>query len=399
MVRRSFLSTDGGIPVDYEERELEDEGTSSSQSYGSKLAAGTCHPREDDSDASSSKRPRSVSDAVPSSLEALPSPRTHVLFCRSNVMPRALTTQCANLGCRLKVLSQPSTGTRRSSTTGLRYLRMRYLCTSTLELSTTLKLLRRTSTIRRSKGEITTSLISLFHELRYWSSKKTLGRSRVPEWQAFCQSWNQFVENFNKDSTVYRERITSVVRYSVTSVVQHVHEGFVNANIPCATVVQRVHEVPEGVHSPTASLVLPASVRETSPGTRLTVYLQTLRSYVLNSHARVSSLVLCLSTKLRETLRPSVLRLQSVVGFVRLHHFRNVGRFGETTYLEGDPIVSNEYENEPDLGSSSDWYGQQSDPPRGESYRGQSYASVCGAGRSSYAQPRVDHGLQALHAR
>ncbi|OWY93502.1 hypothetical protein PHMEG_00037086, partial [Phytophthora megakarya] len=29
------------------------------------------------------------------------------------------------------------------------------------------------------------------------------------------------------------------------------------------------------------------------------------------------------------------------------------GRFGETTYLEGEPIVSNEYENEPDLGSSS----------------------------------------------
>ncbi|OWZ01818.1 hypothetical protein PHMEG_00026729, partial [Phytophthora megakarya] len=75
------------------------------------------------------------------------------------------------------------------------------------------------------------------------------------------------------------------------------------------------------------------------------------------------------------------------------------GRFGETTYFEGEPIVSNEYENEPDLGSSSGWYGQQSDPPRGGSYRGQSYASVGGAGRSSHGQPRVDHIIQALHAR
>ncbi|OWZ15105.1 hypothetical protein PHMEG_00011311 [Phytophthora megakarya] len=65
----SVLSTDGSIPVDYEEGELEDEGTSSSQSCDSKHAVGT---REEDSDASSSKRPQGVSDAVPSTLEALP---------------------------------------------------------------------------------------------------------------------------------------------------------------------------------------------------------------------------------------------------------------------------------------------------------------------------------------
>ncbi|OWY91431.1 hypothetical protein PHMEG_00039994, partial [Phytophthora megakarya] len=75
------------------------------------------------------------------------------------------------------------------------------------------------------------------------------------------------------------------------------------------------------------------------------------------------------------------------------------GRYGETTYLEGDPNGSNEYKNEPDLDSSSGWYGQQADPPRGGSYSGRSYASAGGAGRSSYGQPQVDHGLQALHAR
>ncbi|OWZ06848.1 LOW QUALITY PROTEIN: hypothetical protein PHMEG_00020847 [Phytophthora megakarya] len=65
------LSTDGGIPVDYEEGELEDEGTSSSQPSDSKPAAGTRRVRQDEPDASSSKRPRSVRDAVPSTLEAL----------------------------------------------------------------------------------------------------------------------------------------------------------------------------------------------------------------------------------------------------------------------------------------------------------------------------------------
>ncbi|OWZ06555.1 hypothetical protein PHMEG_00021172, partial [Phytophthora megakarya] len=86
--------------------------------------------------------------------------------------------------------------------------------------------------------------ISLFHELRYWSSKKTSGRSRVPEWQALCQIWNQFVKNFNKDSTAYRNPIASArgrfMKYSVTSVVQRVHEGSMNVSIPCA--------VPVGIH-------------------------------------------------------------------------------------------------------------------------------------------------------
>ncbi|OWZ14065.1 hypothetical protein PHMEG_00012510 [Phytophthora megakarya] len=52
-------------------RAREDEVPSSSLAYDSKPAAGTRRPGEADSDASSSKRPRSVSDAVPSRLEAL----------------------------------------------------------------------------------------------------------------------------------------------------------------------------------------------------------------------------------------------------------------------------------------------------------------------------------------
>ncbi|OWY96963.1 LOW QUALITY PROTEIN: hypothetical protein PHMEG_00032629 [Phytophthora megakarya] len=219
--------------------------------------------------------------------------------------------------------------------------------------------------------------ISLFHELRYWSSKNASGRSRVPEWQALCQSWNQFVVNFNKDSTVYRERIVSArerfMKYSITSVVQRVHEASVNAKIPCA--------VPAFI-ARTNPLVPLVSVKETSPGTRLT------HPSVVTEHNTPRN------TAPRSVTPPVRGGLRTPSPFPERP---SSGRFGETTYLEGDPIVSNEYENEPDLGSSLDWYGQQSDPPRGGSYRGQSYASIGGVGRSSYGQPQLDHGLQALH--
>ncbi|OWZ12991.1 hypothetical protein PHMEG_00013753 [Phytophthora megakarya] len=201
----SVLSNDGSIPLDYEEGEFEDEGTSSSPSYDSKPAAGIRRPPEDDSDASSSNHPEVLVMQCPPHWKHLPSPRFHLFFRPSNVMPRALTAQCANLGWRLRVLSQHGDD--------------------------------------ESKAKL---LYLFFHERWYWSSKKTLGRSSVPEWQTLCQSWNQNVETFNKDSTAYRERITSArersMRYSVTSVLQRVHEGSVNASIPCA--------VPVGINCP-----------------------------------------------------------------------------------------------------------------------------------------------------
>uniref|UniRef100_H3HA18 Integrase catalytic domain-containing protein n=1 Tax=Phytophthora ramorum TaxID=164328 RepID=H3HA18_PHYRM len=50
--------------------------------------------------------------------------------------------------------------------------------------------------------------IGLFHELRWFASKKTSRRSKVPEWQALCQSWSAFVENLNKNPAGYRDRIS-----------------------------------------------------------------------------------------------------------------------------------------------------------------------------------------------
>ncbi|OWY99185.1 LOW QUALITY PROTEIN: hypothetical protein PHMEG_00029862 [Phytophthora megakarya] len=335
----SVLSTDGGIPVDYEDGELEDEGTSSSLSHDSKLATGTRRPREDDSDASSSKRPRSASDAVPSRLEAL-----------------AITSEQRDVTRTDNTVREPWMSSKK-------VIDDRY---GAMVPPTEIPLYVDTRIVDDAEAaskhfEPTTNqgrdyYISLFHELR------------VPEWQALCQSWNQLVANFNKDPAIYRERIASArerfMKYSITSVVQRVHEGSVNANIPCA--------VPEGVHCPHCSADA-GSISE-----------RDLLGYTTN---RVPANVKELRAKLAcKCQRPSVVpehntprntAPRSVTPPVRgelrtpssFPERPSSGRFGETTHLEGDPIVSNEYENEPDFGSASDWCGQQSDPPRAGSYR------------------------------
>ncbi|OWY98670.1 hypothetical protein PHMEG_00030510 [Phytophthora megakarya] len=309
----------------------------SSQSYDSKPAAGTRRPREDDSDASSSKRPRSVSNAVPSTLEAFPSPRP------PNVIP-------LYVGSRIVDDTEAASKNFESMTN-----QRRDYC------------------------------ISLFHEPRYWSSKKSLGRSRVPEWQALCQSWNQFVQTFNKDSTAYRNRIASArerfMKYTVTSVVQRVQDGSMNANIPCA--------VPVGIHCPHCPPGAPRiSERDLTGYTTNCVPANAKRLRAKLACTCQHPSVMPEHNTPRNTAPRSV--TAPVHGGLRtpspFPERPSLGRFRETTYLEGEPIVSNEYENEPDLGSSSDWYGLQFDPPRGD-------------GRSLYGQPQVDHSLQSLHAR
>ncbi|OWZ13590.1 hypothetical protein PHMEG_00013051 [Phytophthora megakarya] len=179
--------------------------------------------------------------------------------------------------------------------------------------------------------------ISLLHELRYWSSKKTSGRSKVAEWQALCQSRNQFVANFNNDPSGYRERISSArerfAKYSVTSAVQRVHEGscrraFIACTAPLVLLVYTTNRVPANVKELRAKL---ACTRQ--------------HPSVVPEHNTPRN------TAPRSVTPPVRGGLRTTSPFPERP---SSGRFGETTYLEGDPIVSNEYENEPDLGSSSD---------------------------------------------
>ncbi|OWZ02256.1 hypothetical protein PHMEG_00026213 [Phytophthora megakarya] len=357
----SVLSADGGIPVDYEDGELEDEATSSSQSHEFKPATGSRRPREEDSDASSSKRPRCASDVTRTDDTVrepwMPSEKVikdrYGALVPPNPIPRYFDNRIVDDAEAVAKHLKPGTDQRRDY------------------------------------------YISLFHELRYWSSNKTSGRSKVPEWQALCQSWNQFDTNFNNDPAGYRERIVSArerfAKFSVTSAVQRVHDASVNAKIPCA--------VPDGVHCPHCSHGAPRISERDLTGytvSRVPANVKELRAKL--SCTRQHPNVVPVYNTPRNTAPRSVTP-RDRVGLRTPSPFPErptSGRFGETMYLDGEPIVSNEFENEPDLGSSSGLCDQQSDPLRGGSgYRGQGYASAGGVGCSSYDRPQA---LEDVHA-
>ncbi|KAL3659079.1 hypothetical protein V7S43_015963 [Phytophthora oleae] len=155
--------------------------------------------------------------------------------------------------------------------------------------------------------------IGLFHELRHFSAKKSSRKSKVPEWQALCQSWNVFVVNFNKDPKWYRERIASAreryYTYTVCGKCERLHDQSMEVEIPCAVPLARSARV--------AYQVQRASPNVASRGTRIIVYPITSRSSVLvSSHAKLR--VLRLAAALVQGLA-----LQVMVAFIRPHHFRN----------------------------------------------------------------------------
>ncbi|KAG3039804.1 hypothetical protein PC121_g23673 [Phytophthora cactorum] len=80
--------------------------------------------------------------------------------------------------------------------------------------------------------------IGLFHELRWHASKRTSRKSKVPEWMALCQSWNSFIENFNKDAKAYRARITAAQQrfetFSRRHLIDRLHNEAMEAGSPCA---------------------------------------------------------------------------------------------------------------------------------------------------------------------
>ncbi|KAG2886798.1 hypothetical protein PC114_g19093 [Phytophthora cactorum] len=87
-----------------------------------------------------------------------------------------------------------------------------------------------------------------------------------------------------------------------------------------------------------APLGLSVSLSETSPGTRLCVYLFSCVISAFNLNVVMNVVTLRVSAVIAVLVQ--ALRLHSVLGFVPM-------------YLGGEEILSNEYEEEPDLGSSS----------------------------------------------
>ncbi|KAG3084217.1 hypothetical protein PI125_g19569 [Phytophthora idaei] len=253
---------------------------------------GSRRPREDDPSASSSKRSRNDEEAkVPTPVT--PSSPRYVPTERAPWMPSA-----SEIASRFGATSPPNPIPL-------------YVCSATVDDAEAAAQHFDPMTNQRRDY-----FIGLFHQLRWHASKRTSRKSKVPEWMALCQSWNAFVENFNKDAKAYRARITAAQHrfdtFSRRHMIDRLHNEAMEAGIPCA--------VPIGTacsHCP-PPLGLSVSLSETSPGTRLCVYLFSCVISAFNLNVvtlRVSAVIAALVR---------ALRLHSVLGFVRPHHFRNV---------------------------------------------------------------------------
>ncbi|GMF51985.1 unnamed protein product [Phytophthora fragariaefolia] len=300
---------DVGSDADMEDGEEEDEGTSSLTRVDPSV--GSRRPRKDDSDASSSKRSRSGSDRPLADAGPLSSPR--------------------------------SGGDSTSSDT----------------------VVSRTGPVRDPWMPTPSEIQSRFGStapptLRWYGNKKTSRRSRVPEWQALCQSWGAFVENFNKNPGGYRERVRLAreryERFTKRPKIDRLPWGAVEAGISCA--------VPMGIACEHCHVgVVRVSERDTNgyTGVRVPEELKTLRT----------NLIVQMSSSApggRGTLPRAVSDYSSRSRFTPFGGFGGgglrtpspfperpaSGRSAAPTYRGSEEILSNEYENDPDLGFRSD---------------------------------------------
>ncbi|KAG3180919.1 hypothetical protein PC128_g15363 [Phytophthora cactorum] len=212
-----------------------------------------------------------------------------------------------------------------------------------------------------------------------------------------CQSWNAFVENFNKDAKAYRARITAAQRrfetFSRHHMIDRLHNEAMEAGIPCA--------VPFGTvcsHCPHGAERL--TERDATGYTTVRVPVQ-LRD-------------LCVQLERRDERRdtPSVSgdrNARAGVTPALCSGLRTHSPFPERPpsgcssvpmYLGGEEILSNEYEDEPDLGSSSGVDSPRFARLSTESSRAHRAVVSAGAERyPSYSQPQVDRDSRALRDR
>ncbi|KAE8959210.1 hypothetical protein PR001_g30800, partial [Phytophthora rubi] len=232
-IEQVCLITDGDS-VSHTINSVGEEEQGSSSSGRNEASVGTRRPREDDSDASSSKRSRSGSDRPLADAGALSTPRGGG---DDDSTPSAAVTS------RTKPVRDPwmpspsEIQSRYGSTTPASPYAL-YSCSAIVDDDVTKELDFDPATDQRRDY-----YIGLFHELRFYGNKKHSRKSKVTEWEALCQSWGMFVENFNKNPSGYRERVRSAgeryERYSKRPKILRLHDGAVEAGIPCA--------VPSGV--------------------------------------------------------------------------------------------------------------------------------------------------------
>ncbi|KAG3050944.1 hypothetical protein PI125_g26369 [Phytophthora idaei] len=239
--------------------------------------------------------------------------------------------------------------------------------------------------------------IRLFHELRWHASKRTSRKSKVPEWVALCQYWNAFVENFNKDAKAYRARITAAQRrfetFSRRHMIDRLHNEAMEAGIPCAG--------PFGTacsHCPRGAERLTERDVTGYTTVRVPVQLRDLRVQLERRDERRDTPSVSGDRSARAGVTPA---LRSGLRTLSPFPERPLSERSEVPmYLGGEEILSNEYEDEPDLGSSSRVHSPRFPPLSRESSRAHRAVGAAGAERHpSYGQPQVDRDSRALYDR
>ncbi|KAE9336896.1 hypothetical protein PF008_g12809 [Phytophthora fragariae] len=196
---RDTLFEELGVGIDVDMEEGEEKGESSSPGRN-EASVGMRRPREDDSDASSSKRSRSGSDRPLADAGALSTPR---VGDDDDSTPPAAVTSRTNPVCDPWMPSPSEIQSRYGSTSPLGPC-ARYSCSAIIDNDVTKDLDFDPATDQRRND-----YIGLFHEIRFYGNKKHSSKSKVTEWEALCQSWGAFVDNFNRGPAGYRERVRS----------------------------------------------------------------------------------------------------------------------------------------------------------------------------------------------
>ncbi|KAG2975655.1 hypothetical protein PC120_g25810 [Phytophthora cactorum] len=220
--------------------------------------------------------------------------------------------------------------------------------------------------------------IGLFHELRWHASKKTSHKSKVPEWMALCQSWNAFVENFNKDAKAYRARITAAERrfesLSRRHMIDRLHNEAMESGIPAERLSERDL-------TGYTTMRGPAQLRDLRVQLERRDERRDTPSVSGDRIARAG-----VTPALRSGLRtpsPFPERLPS-------------GRPAVPMYRDGEEILSNEYEDEPDLGSSSGVHSSRFARLSNESSR--AHRAVVAAGFQSAEFVQLQQELRYMKA-
>ncbi|KAG4234498.1 hypothetical protein PC116_g17326 [Phytophthora cactorum] len=328
----SVWNTDGSMPTDYgsdiSDVPMEDGEVPSSAADSESAAVahepvtGSRRPREDDPSASSSKRSRSDEEEK-APMPVTPSSPRSVLTERAPWMPSA-SEIASRFGATLPPNPIPL-----------------YLCSAIVDDAEAAAQHFDPMTNQRRDY-----FIGLFHELRWHASKRTSRKSKVPEWVALCQSWNPFVENFNKDTKAYRARITAAQRrfetFSRRHMIDRLHNEAMEVGIPCAVPFGTAcsHCLRGAGHLTERDVTGYTTVRVPVQLRDLRVQLERRDTpSVSGDRSARAGVTPALRSGLR-TPSPFPERLPSERSEVFM-------------YLGGEEILSNEYEDEPDLGSSS----------------------------------------------